>query len=302
MTHIAQSFRETLKSALQRLGLYKQALTIRRLLEPKRLPYRFIRKYATTIKGVTVEFSTDNEYSNSWFFPRYKGGRIHEKIVTEMIVEALHTAKCFVDVGTHLGWYTCLASKHMPHGVVYGFEMDDLFFGLLKKNLAINNCSNVEAYNLAVFDSTGVVNYKRDSNRYSSGFRLQTNTTDEEAIGIESVESVALDDFLQTKGVVPDVIKVDVEGAEMNVLMGMKQILRNHKPILFLEVHPSILRDFNTSISEILSLLMELNYNVFEIENMRNQESEGQLTPLLQEAVIEDNTMLYATAVRSMYE
>jgi FkbM family methyltransferase len=184
----------------------------------------------------------------------------------------------------------------MPDGVVYGFEMDDVFFELLTRNIEENNCSNVEAFNVAVCDCTGVVKYRRDSNRYSSGFRLRTDTTDENDDLMVLVESVALDDFLQSKGVVPDVIKVDVEGAEMDVLKGMRQTLQDHKPTLFLEVHPGYLPDFNTSIAEILSLLVEFDYRVYEIENMRNQESDGQLAPLAPDADVKDNAMLYATA------
>jgi len=100
------------------------------------------------LNDVTVQFSTKDQYSNCWFFPRYAGGRIHEKRVTELLVEVLQGAKCFVDVGAHLGWYTCVAAKHMPYGTVYGFELDDLNFALLKQNLAINNCSNVEVHNV----------------------------------------------------------------------------------------------------------------------------------------------------------
>ena len=110
-----------------------------------------------------------------------------------------------------------------------------------------------------------------------------------------SINSVTLDEFLKSKGVFPDVIKVDVEGAEMKVLMGMKQTLCNYKPQLFLEIHPNNLHYFKTSTSAILGLLMESDYKVFEIENMRTQESKGLLKPLLQDSIIEEITMLYAT-------
>lgn len=295
MKSFAQLVKEPLKLTLQHLGLYKYVLQIRRFLERK--PYRNIKRFTVTLNDVTVQFSTEDEYSNSWFFPRYAGGRIHEKIVTEMLVEVLNGAKCFVDVGTHLGWYTCVAAKHMPYGTVHGFEMDDLNFALLKQNLAINDCSNVEVHNVAVSDSPGVVSYKRDIKRPSPMFHLQARTKDEKSVGFVSVNSVTLDDFLKTKGVVPNVIKIDVEGAEMNVLRGMRQTLCKYKPILFLEIHPANLHNFNTSTYAILSLLIENNYKVFEIKHMRNQESKGGLKPLLKDSMIEGNTMFYATTV-----
>ena len=291
MKNFVPMVKTLIKLACKHLGLNEYILQIRML------PYRNVKRFTATLNDVTVQFSTEDEYSKCWFFPRYARGRIHEKVVTEILVEALQSAKCFVDVGAHIGWYTCIASKHMPYGSVYGFEMDDLSFALLKKNIAINNCTNVEVYNVAVSESPGMVSYKRDTKRPNPGFYLQANTKDENSAGFVSVNSMILDEFLKSKGIVPDVIKVDVEGAEMNVLMGMRQTLRSYKPILFLEIHPSNLHYFSTSTSAILSLLIENDYKVFEIESMRSQESHGRLKSLLQDSMIKGNTMLYANAV-----
>ena len=285
----------SIKSTLQHLGLYEYALQISMLNKTRR--YRNVQRFTATLNGITVQFNTEDTYSKLWFFPRYAEGRIHEKVVTEMLIEALRSAKCFVDVGAHLGWYTCIAAKHMPCGSVYGFEMDDLSFALLEQNISINNFTNVEVYNVAVSDFPGVVSYKRDTKRPSPTFRIQANEKKSEAAGSVSVNSVKLEEFFKNKGIVPDVIKVDVEGAEMNVLIGMRQTLRNYKPILFLEIHPSNLCYFNTSTSAILSLLTENGYRIFEIENMRTQESKKRLKPLLKNSMLEGNTMLYATAV-----
>jgi FkbM family methyltransferase len=183
----------------------------------------------------------------------------------------------------------------MPGGIVYGFEMDDLNFALLKKNIAINNCTNVEVHNLAVSDSSGTVSYKRDENRPNPGFYLDVNTKDEKSTGVMSVHSVTLDEFIRSKEIGPDVIKIDVEGAEMNVLMGMRQTLNNYMPILFLELHPFNFKHFNTSTSAILSFLIGSGYQVFEIEDLRLQETSRRLKPLRPDSVITGNAMLYAT-------
>jgi FkbM family methyltransferase len=220
MKNTAHTPKKLFKSLLQQLGLYAYVLRI------KRRKYQSIKMFAVTINGVKVQFSTENEYSNSWFFPRYAGGKIHEKKVTEMLIKVLDSAKCFVDIGANLGWYTCLACKHMPQGIVYGFEMDDLNFAFLQKNIAINSCTNVEVHNLAISDSSGVLSYKRESNRPSPLFRLTSGDTDKNSAGLVSVSSITLDDFFKSKELMPDVIKIDVEGAEMNVLRGMRRITR----------------------------------------------------------------------------
>lgn len=101
MNRIGQFMDEAVKSTLQHLGFYKYALQIRRFLQGNQ--YRSIKRFTATLNDVTVQFSTEDQYSNCGFFPRYAGGRIHEKRVTQMLVEVLQGAKCFVDVGAHLG-------------------------------------------------------------------------------------------------------------------------------------------------------------------------------------------------------
>ncbi|MDH5233056.1 MAG: FkbM family methyltransferase [Gammaproteobacteria bacterium] len=131
-----------------------------------------LSRFKTTIGGHDIQFSTEDEYSNNWFYPRYVGGRIHEKNVTNTLIKELASAQCFVDVGTNLGWYTCVASKALPHGKIYGFEMDQLNFDLLKKNIELNECQNVEIFNYAVSDAPGEVVYQRPCDTPSPTFRI----------------------------------------------------------------------------------------------------------------------------------
>src|SRR5262249_36554947 len=160
-------------------------------------------------------------------------------------------------------------------------------------NIALNRCSNVEAHNVAVSDSPGVARYKRDANSPSPELRIQPDMGPEASANEVVVNAIALDHFFQTKGIVPDVIKIDVEGAEMHVLSGMRHTLRELRPILFLEIHPANLPHYHTSPSAILSLLIDNHYEVFEIEHMRSQKATGRLRPLTEHSTIERNTMLY---------
>lgn len=287
--------KKSIGSALTHLGLARNARQIREVLRG-RSHYRSIKTFSTAINGVSVQFSTEDEFSNSWFYPRYTGGRIHERKVTLLLLQLLQSAKCFVDVGANLGWYTCLASRSMPDGRVYGFEMDDLNYALLEKNVKLNKCTNVEIHNVAVSDVSGVVSYRRENRRPSATFRMEPDKAEKHLPELASVHSITLDEFFESQSAVPDVVKIDVEGAEMYVLNGMKHILRDNKPILLLEVHPLWLRQFNSSIPEILSALMENGYKVFEIRSMRDQQAEPSLKPLSRASALRENTMLYARA------
>jgi hypothetical protein len=111
------------------------------------------------------------------------------------------------------------------------------------------------------------------------------------------VAAITLDVFFQNKYIKPDVVKIDVEGAETKVLRGMTRLLRNYNPTLFLEIHPLNLPLYKSSVSAILMLLMENEYKVFEIDDMRGQNSWLKLNELSPESVIENNSMIYATSL-----
>ena len=256
--------------------------------------YKNIDRFEVNINNIKVFFSTKDSYSKLWFFPRYDGGRIHEKPVTDLLLETLSASKCFVDVGAHLGWYTCLAGKHMPDGIVYGFEMDDLNYSLLQNNVKINGCHNIKTYHIAVTDTSGRASYIRNSKIPSPTFKLSPTVQDKKSGEVISIEAITLDDFFKDKEVLPDVVKIDVEGAETKVLRGMKTIMNNGMAKLFVEIHPDVLPVFNSSAEEVVSLLIVNGYEVFEIQQMRRFDVRKPLKKLDNRPKLRGNTMLYA--------
>lgn len=63
-----------------------------------------------------------------------------------------------------------------------------------------------------------------------------------------------------------NLIKIDVEGAELFVLDGMENIIKNNKPIIFLEIAIGCLKGFNKTIDDFLSKIEEINYKVVWVD------------------------------------
>ena len=82
-----------------------------------------------------------------------------------------------------------------------------------------------------------------------------------------SVKSITLDDYFKNKKIKPDIIKIDVEGAEMQVRKGARNILKKDSPLLFIEIHSEGLPLLHSSIEEVLSFLIDLGYEIFEVRN-----------------------------------
>ena len=300
------NYKAYIKVILNTLGIEEQArnlyykINLQKYLINKIEERKFRRQYADknryilNIEGKTIEYATEDSYSKHWFFPRLDG-KIHEKKATFLLIESLKSAKCFVDIGAHLGFYTCITSKIMPDGVVYSFEMDNQAYDLLIRNLEVNNCRNVETFQVAVSDTDDVVYYTKNKRTPSPGLRLSTlNEEESKYIKTLSVKSITLDVFFVNKKIKPDIIKVDVEGAEMKVLSGMKNILNTCDVKLFFEIHPKKLEIFQSSASEVVSTLLSYGFKVYEIENVRENNDGITLNPISREKSLMENTMLFS--------
>jgi FkbM family methyltransferase len=292
--------KQGIKKGLKSLGMLESALELRDSLDPRRRAaqrerraYRHIGRWQGRVGEHELSFGTEDAYSNAWFYPRYAGGALHEPAVTALLLDALREASCLVDVGTNLGWYTCVAAKHLPEGRVYGFEMDELNLQLARRNLELNRCRNAELFHRAVSDSEGELSYERDRRRPSAVYRLSTDSDESSGSERVTVRSIRLDDFFDHDRGLPRVLKIDVEGAEMRVLRGMQRLIERARPTLFLELHPPALPLFGNSVREILGFLGERGYSVHELEDLRGMGSERKLHELDRDSVLEQNTMLY---------
>lgn len=260
----------------------------------------FDEYFEINICDVRVLFSLADQYSRTWFFPRCSNGKIHEKPVTLLLQKLLKDAHCFVDCGAHLGWFTCLASKCMPNGLVYSFEMDDANCDLLRKNVQLNNCHNVIIHQTAVTDTSGHVSYMRKPTEAQHYYAIRLfpslpNAVDEEII---IVQALSLDDFFEDKEIMPDVIKLDVEGAEVRVLRGMEKLMKRYAPKIFVEVHPEKLPNFQASADEVLLLLIDNGYEVYHIEQVREQDDYIAYNKLDKSSCLCQNAVLFASKDR----
>ncbi len=152
-----------------------------------------------------------------------------------------------VDIGAHMGRYTIIGSKRVgAQGKVVAIEAHPENFEMLNRNIKLNQLTNVIPLNYAVFSKeTKIKLYLPDE---ESGYTMHhsimsnyvfTKYKDKTEDKFVEVSANTLDYFLQLEGIT-DVnwIKIDVEGAEFEVLKGAHNVLSNSKNIsLLIEVH-----------------------------------------------------------------
>ncbi len=168
-----------------------------------------------------------------------------EPHVTGVFSGLLSPGDVFVDVGAHVGYYTLLGSRLVgPHGHVYAIEPASATYVELRRNLELNEVSNVTALNLAAgaADGRGILYDGTPGNAGQASMQKPASTSDDVTIRTSEV------DVLRVASVVaPEhhsrlrLVKIDVEGFEFDVLRGLEPLLdAGARPALLMELHPRL--------------------------------------------------------------
>lgn len=244
-----------LKKILSTVGLYRPARYL------ANLPYRQLTEYQAQINGVRVRFNTRDPRSNAWFYPRYRSGRLHEAPITRLLVAELQGKQSFVDIGAHIGWYACIAATLFPDLRVTAFEMDDSTADLLQANAALNS-NTIDIRRMALTDTIGSVSYACPTNRPFSENRIEPSGS-----ATNQTQCTSLDAFSAENAITPDIIKIDVEGAEFQTLNGMAGIIEQNRPTVFVEVHPENMPLFNSRPEDVTKFFSKRGYELSSVSH-----------------------------------
>ena len=169
-----------------------------------------------TVDDLRFIIYNEKEILQSWLVL----GKYYEKDMIEFIKDN-YNGGTFIDVGACIGTHTLPFSKLADE--VYSFEPSNRFLTLLM-NLELNKIKNVNTYNIALGNQEGVLKFYTD-NQSASGGNIDIN-------GTEQVLVTKLDNF-DIKNIV--LIKIDVEGFELEVLKGAERLIRENKPDMYIE-------------------------------------------------------------------
>jgi FkbM family methyltransferase len=165
----------------------------------------------------------------------YESGR-NELPVQQALAGVLHSGGVFYDIGANVGFFSVIASRLVgASGRVVAFEPVPRNLAYVRLNCRINRCSNVRVVEAAVSDRSGEGTLMLA--RFAGGAALSVAGPPPDFLREMRVTTVALDDWLAAQGGPrPDVVKIDVEGAELQALQGMRRILAELRPRILLEV------------------------------------------------------------------
>jgi FkbM family methyltransferase len=164
------------------------------------------------------------------------------------------------DIGANVGFYSLLAAQLTGKaGKVYAFEPLPRNAEYIHKHVALNKITTIAVFEVAVGDKNGEA-------WFEPGVSIATGHLSE--TGTIRVRQVSLD-TLMAEGLLtrPDVMKIDVEGAEYDVVRGAQEIIQAYRPLIFLDTHD------RTAHTDTIGFLAEMGYQFEQIDNLPLAES-----------------------------
>lgn len=166
-----------------------------------------------------------------------------------------------LDIGAHLGLFSVTMARLVgPAGRVFSFEPTTLTRQILERTVRLNGCEGVvEVRHEAVALTSGTAVF-HDTGETGSNANSLIPTKRSQA-GM-AVPTVSVDDFLSERDLQANCLKIDVEGAELDLLRGAERTFATSRPPTYLAVHPAAVNESGGSLKEIWRLVSRYRMRV----------------------------------------
>lgn len=236
---------------------------------------------STKIQTFLTKYGNISCYLNDIVFASHlRSGNIYEEdLILNYIIPCLNSdssEKVILDIGSHIGTHSIVYSK-LVNCKIHAFEPQRKIYEILKKNIESNHFTNCTVYNYAVGHKETITTL---SNMLYDGYDCQIEydiekTLNYGGIGLgkngEEVKMVTVDSLGLTQC---DYIKIDVEGAEMLVLMGAEETLKKYRPIIWFEKTDKIVSNemkeslgIDFEIQDIFEYLSQFGYRFYNLND-----------------------------------
>jgi FkbM family methyltransferase len=190
----------------------------------------------------------------------------YEPVTDAHLADALRPGMVVLDIGAHVGYYTLVAARAVgPSGKVHAFEPCAETLSLLRTNVRANGFANVEIHPFAAGSGDSKRTLHVTGSSDSHGLFPHPLT---ETVRTTEVRTVRAAQVIQGR---VDLVKIDVEGAEFEVLDGMRDLVSSEDPsVLVIEWNPACLRNAGQDPLELPRCLAELGFtNISVLDDRR---------------------------------
>lgn len=247
-------FKNIIVNLFKALGLYK----------PVRKIYNFLTLYNAkknvALSGIEAIFFTPS-YRIREDLEAFFG----EREILECFLNEINDDDIVWDIGASYGVYSIFSALKLKGGKVFSFEPEMWTYKLLNKNIRLNNLKNIFPFQVALTNCEGEsLIYKAES--ANIGTHSLVRRTDYPVSRKGKLVKTTTGDRLikDLKLEYPNLIKIDVEGAELCVLDGMKNILlSSNLRVIQIELHPRVLPLFKHDEKMVIDYVQSFNFQTF---------------------------------------
>jgi FkbM family methyltransferase len=212
------------------------------------------------VKDRVIESGAEQWARPLWMKLTGKRPSPYDAELFKVIARMLKPDSTCIDIGAHKGLILDVFIRHAPRGTFYAFEPLPYLSRLLRRKYSGN--PNVKLYELALSDTVGSTTFY--INKAAMGLSGLSAPPDRD-LGVGEIETCTvalarLDDLLPEARA--DIIKIDVEGAELGVLRGALQLLARSRPIVAFEHGPDSAERFGTTPEDVFDLFAGLELQV----------------------------------------
>ncbi len=230
--------------------------------------YRWLFRTLGLLRPVTIRIGGYGPFRLDGFFAfsdfENWGGGHNDAFST--CVETCRGKNCVLDIGAHIGLLALpAASVVAPQGRVICFEPAQANRKFLLEHAALNGFANIDVVPLLVGaePQTAARFFEMDQ---PTGMNSIVAQESRHAYRETRCDQVSLGSYCTERGIKPEVIKIDVEGAEVGVLRGARKLLSQCRPMIFLSVHPREIAALKESTDDLAGLIEELGYDLRDVQ------------------------------------
>ena len=211
------------------------------------------------IKKVIVNGLTIEGFDQDYIFQTIENAKdFYESVILNLWTPRLGNPQVIFDIGANIGNHTLFWELKLSPKKIYSFEPYSPNFARLQNNIRNNSLATVVPVNLGVGDHKGFANIKKfDENNFGS---IELQYANNEDLDKSEIKLIDIDSFVSEEKIdYVDFIKIDVEGFELSVLDGMRNLIVRDHPDLWIEVTE------NTCVQIMERLLVE-GYKAVDVE------------------------------------
>lgn len=249
---------------------------------------RVFTSHRGIVKGKIGSYQVDLNFSDQVQRQIYFG--LYDIDGINMTKRLLRPGDVFFDIGANVGYYSLIASQLVgATGQVHAFEPIPENILSIQKSISDNSIANINLNQVAVADKKSSMDiYIGDDTIGNSGWASFVKST--RRIHSLKVDVVSIDDYVRANGIDRvRLVKIDIEGAELDALKGMKNICSDvSAPNMICEINPYLLARQQIDSRAITSCLSEYGYTMYSLEGIKD----GAINPYI---VINDLINIFCT-------